>query len=333
MFRILTILGLAVTVAGLVGCRQESSPSKDGQSASVPNPVVKKPEPTKENPVVKKPEAIKELPTPSAFPDLGPSRMIQPGIRFQEATLRRGPLPMRVWYYQPEKVAGKLALVLVPPAGSTLFAGMDLGDGDRPEQYPYARAGFAVASFEIDGHVPNLQMASDEVVLKGAQAFRAARAGLTNAKTALDFILAKVPQIDPERIYIAGHSSAATLALLVAAHEPRIKACAAYAPATDVEARLAPTIPALDGALPGYRDFLHFSSPKTHVDKLKCPVFLFHAADDGNIPLQQTTAFAALLKKTNPNVTLVTTPNGGHYDSMIREGIPKGITWFQQLRK
>ena len=67
------------------------------------------------------------------------------------------------WYYRPEQATGKLALVLVPPAGSTLFTGMDLGDGDRPEHYPYARAGFAVASFEIDGHVPNLQKAQASI--------------------------------------------------------------------------------------------------------------------------------------------------------------------------
>ncbi len=65
----------------------------------------------------------------------------------------------------------------------------------------------------------------------------------------------------------------------------------------------------------------------------KCPVFLFHARDDRNVPLQQTTGFAALLKKTNANVTLVTVPNGGHYDSMLHQGIPKGITWFRQLQK
>jgi len=65
---------------------------------------------------------------------------------------------------------------------------------------------------------------------------------------------------------------------------------------------------------------------------LKCPVFLFHAQDDRNVPVQQSTDFAALLQKTNSHVTLVTTPNGGHYDSMIREGIPKGIKWFQQVQ-
>ena len=263
-----------------------------------------------------------------AFPELSPAKNIQPGIRFQEATLQRGAIPMRVWYYQPEKAVGKLPLVVVPPAGSTLFVGMDLGDGDRAEHYPYARAGFAVMSFEIDGAVPDLEKATDAVMLKGAREFRDAQAGLANAKVALDYILAKSKTVDADRIYIAGHSSAATLALLVAAFEPRIKACAAYAPVTDVEARLAKVTPALDRALPGFQTFLQFSSPKTHIDKLKCPVFLFYATDDGNVPPQHSIDFAANLKKTNPNVKLVSAQKGGHYDSMIREGIPKGIAWL-----
>lgn len=307
--RFLAFLGFALSVGGMVGCKQKPS---QNQAVNLTSPMTVKAEPI-------------------TFPELGSARLIQPGIQFQEATLRRGALPMRVWYYQPEKATGQLALVLVPPAGSTLFAGMALSDGDRLEHYPYVRAGFAVASFEIDGYVPNQQRTSDAVVLKGAREFRDAQAGLANTKATLDFLLAKAPTIDPNRIYIAGHSSAATLALLAAEHEPRIKACAAYAPATDVESRLAQVIPTLDRALPGYRDFLHFSSPKTHAHQMKCPVFLFHARDDRNVPLRDSTDFAALLKKTNAQVTLEIVPRGGHYESMIRVGIPKGIAWFKRL--
>ncbi len=295
-------------------------PSKEAKSARSVPPAEVEPIPAAETSI-----------DPTTYPEFGPSQLIQSGIRFQEATLQRGTLPMRVWYYQPEKSSNKLALVIVPPAGSTLMAGMDLSDGDRLEHYPYVKAGFAVASFEIDGFVPNAR--SEAALLKGAREFRDSQAGLANARAMLDFVLAKVPSIDPNRVYIAGHSSAATLALLVAEHDPRIKACAAYAPVTDVEARLAKAIPAIEGALPGYREFLHASSPKTHASKLTCPVFLFHAEDDANVPLRDTTTFATLLKKSNSNVTLATTRQGGHFDSMVREGIPKGIAWFQQLGK
>ena len=89
-------------------------------------------------------------------------------------------------------------------------------------------------------------------------------------------------------------------------------------------------IPSLEQALPGYAEFPRFSSPKTHADKLRCPVLLFHARDDRNVPFSHSTDFAALVQKTNPRVSLVMTARGGHYDSMIREGIPRGIEWFQK---
>jgi dipeptidyl aminopeptidase/acylaminoacyl peptidase len=311
MFRFLTCAAFVLSLVGLAGCGHEPSRTQASQPGG----------------------PAEAQAAPLTYPEWGPGRLIQPGIQFQEATLQRGSMPMRVWYYHPEQAAGKMPLVLVPPAGSTLFCGMSLAEGDRPEHYPYARAGFAVVSFDIDGHIPNLEKASDAALLQGAREFRDAKAGLANAHAALDFVLAKVPSIDTDRIYIAGHSSAATLALLVAEHEPRIKACVAYAPCTDVETRLAAAIPGLDGALPGYREFLHFSSPRTHAEKLKCPVLVFHAKDDRNIPIRDSTDFVAAVRKTNPQVTLITAPTGGHYDSMINEGIPKGIQWLRKIQQ
>ncbi len=54
------------------------------------------------------------------------------------------------------------------------------------------------------------------------------------------------------------------------------------------------------------------------------------AQDDTTVPVSQTTNFAALLKKTNPDVTLDTSARGGHYQSMINAGIPKGIAWMNK---
>ncbi len=270
---------------------------------------------------------------PVVFPELGPSRELEAGVTVHEATINRGGVPMKVWVYKPDKPADKLALVLVPPAGSTLIAGMGLADGDRAEHIPYVKAGFAVAAFEIDGPVSDAQQSSDTAVFKGAREFRAARAGIDNAQAALDFVLAKVPGIDPERVAVAGHSSAATLALLVAEYEPRVKACVAYAPCTDVASRVAQFTPLLERNQPGYADFLTFSSPKTHPEQLTCPLFLFHAQDDNNVPFAETNRFYDAVRKTNPRATLVKVARGGHFDPMIREGIPKAIAWLKALPK
>jgi dipeptidyl aminopeptidase/acylaminoacyl peptidase len=265
------------------------------------------------------------------LPELGPAKTLEPGVLFHEVTLPGQP-PEKVWIYLPAKPAeAKLPCVLVGPAGSTLLDGMDLGEGDRPEHLPYVRAGFAVVSYDIAGNVP--QGASDAQFVAGVKQFMAAQAGLADARDALDYALAKVPAIDPERIYTAGHSSAATLSLLVAAHDPRIKACVAYAPCTDVPGRVAKLLPQLERSVPGVTEFAKDSSPRTHVAKLRCPVFLFHANDDNNVPVSESVSFEEELKRTNSNVTLVRTARGGHHDSMIREGIPSAIQWLKLQAK
>jgi dienelactone hydrolase len=265
------------------------------------------------------------------FPPLGPAKRLERNVDFHEATVQRAGQPMRVWVYVPEHAAGqKLPCVLIGPAGSTLIVGMALAEGDRAEHLPFARVGFVVISYDIDGPQPAGD--SDDAFIAAVTAFKNANAGVSNARTALDFALKTVPDIDPDRVYCAGHSSAATLALLVAAAEPRIKACAAFAPVTDVETRIGKRIiTPLAAAVPGFEEFIKSSSPKTHAAELKCPVFLFHARDDTTVPIGESTRFAADLKRTNPRVTFVEVPKGGHYDSMIRAGIPKAIEWFRTL--
>ncbi len=270
----------------------------------------------------------------TVFPDLPASVELQKGVYFQEATVTRNDVPMKVWIYLPEKAPkGKLPCVLIAPAGTPLIFGMALSEGDRMEHLPYVKAGFAVVSYELDGNIPNQQSATDAQIVAAANAFKNARAGQANAKAALDFALEKVPVIDPERIYTAGHSSAGTLALLVAGDDPRIKACVAYAPCTNVPRRLAQGIPSLTAQIPGFADYVKDSSPLTHAAKIKCPVFLFHARDDQNVMLSESQEYSNELKKTNSQVTFAVVNNGGHSESMIKQGIPQAIAWLKKLPK
>ena len=45
----------------------------------------------------------------------------------------------------------------------------------------------------------------------------------------------------------------------------------------------------------------------------------------------QTPRRRRTLKTLGKSVTLVVVPSGGHNDSMIREGIPRGIAWLLEL--
>ena len=234
-------------------------------------------------------------------------------------------------YLPPGEHAPKsLPCIVIAPAGSTLLAGMYLGEGDEPEHIPYVKAGIAVLSYELDG--PCYDDTDTDEMREAYDAFKDSRAGLVNGRNAVDYLLAKVPEVDPARIYAAGHSSAATHALLLAAHEPRLAGVIAYAPATDLPKRMGPQLPFFRFLLPGMVDFVTQSSPSTHLAALKKPVFLFHAEDDSNCPIADTRAFAEKLKTQGTDVKLVTAASGEHYDSMIDEGIPAAIEWLREKK-
>jgi dienelactone hydrolase len=276
-------------------------------------------------------------PTPTELRMTALPRIIkQPifGAHFNEVILRRGDRSSKLWIYRPEpRPPGLLPCVLIAPAGTPLVHGIGLSDGDRTEHKPYVRAGMVVVAYELDGPVPEEAKPDDDVTIRGVAEFVAAEGGVKNAQDALNYVLAKIPEVDPNRIYTAGHSSAATVALHVAQHEPRIKAVAAYAPCTDPEDRLGEgMIRDLDQRVEGFRSFVRAGSPFRNAAKLKCPVFLFHAPDDFNVRMSETEAFASEVRKTNPKVTFHRSVTlGGHYDPMIREGIPQGIGWLMNL--
>lgn len=190
-------------------------------------------------------------------------------------------------------------------------------------------------AYDIDGALADSGDVTYEQVRVAATAFKNAGAGMLNARHAIDYVLKMVPAIDPKRLFSAGHSSAGRESLLLAESDPRIAACVAYAPVTDPERRAERIASGatrdLEANLPGFRDFLKSSSPLRQISRLRCPTFLFHSEDDARIPIAESEAFVAALKKTNSRVTYVRGTRGGHYDSMIREGVPQAIRWLRGL--
>ena len=285
---------------------------------------------TKAGDAVTAPIAIQA--TLPAFPEIGQGALIEPGIMLHEIHLPPSGLPGhrgKLWLYLPSGAlaGGSLPCVMITGAGSNLLSGAEIGEGSRPEHLPYVREGFAVLAYELDG---NTDGDSDAEMRRGYDQFRAAQAGLVNARIALEFLLAKVPAVDRSRIFTAGHSSAGTLSLLFAEHEPRLAGSIAYAPAIDLEARFGSfTLIALGGKLPGLRDFVLKHSPKNHEAGYSAPVFLFHAEDDSNVPIATSRASVDRLKSLGKSVTLEAVPTGDHYDSMIQQGIPRAIAWLK----
>ncbi len=287
------------------------------------------------SPTIAQPKTVKTFQTDTkTFPLLPSAQKIADGIIVYQVRLNKDDDSSDVWIYLPEKqTKEKIPAVLIAAAGSYLWNGISLGEGDQPEHLPYVRSGYAVIAYETPGSLKgiDLKTISDEKLGQSVTDFKNSKAGLIQQQNALNYALEKVPSIDAERIYAAGHSSAATLSLMAAANEPRIKAAIAYAPATDVEKKIAYVLESFNKAFPGYKDFISQNSPKNNISKIKIPVFIFQATDDSVIPVEDTKAFVSELKKVNPNVTFITVNEGDHYDSMIQQGIPKGIEWLNKI--
>ena len=157
-----------------------------------------------------------------------------------------------------------------------------------------------------------------------------AEAGLLNARVAVEFATTQVPAVDPKRLYTVGHSSAATLALLVAENDPRIAGCVAFAPAVDTKAIIPPAAQqAIAQVVPGGDQFFTRFNPRLNESKLTCPLFLFYAEDDARF--EEVRELGVRLQASGKKVTVSSVASGGHYDSMINEGVPRAIEWLKSL--
>ncbi len=268
------------------------------------------------------------------YPDRPAARFDTPGIElYPMDILGNAPgVPMHVQLYLPagRHQAHSLPCVFIAPAGTRLLYGSSLGEGDSPEHVPYVLRGFAVLAYELSG---NLDEGSGPVTFgklkEPVNQFIAANGGLANSRNAVDFVLAKVPEVDPKQLFAAGHSSAATMALNAVGGDHRFRAVAAYAPECDVVGHWSHDLRQLNDVVPGAADLASRVSPMLHTGDIACPVLLFHADDDENVETSDVVSYAAALQSAGKAFQLMRVSTGGHYQSMIDLGIPAGINFFE----
>src|SRR5262249_23941996 len=131
--------------------------------------------------------------------------------------------------------------------------------------------------------------------------------------------------------YAVGHSSAATLALLVAENEPRIAGCVASAQAVDVAQVVPqPILAVLPRIVRRADQFSSRFNPRQYESKMPCPLFLFYADDDDR-SASQVRELGERHKAARKPATVSHVASGGHYDSMIQVGLPRAIEWLQSL--
>lgn len=215
--------------------------------------------------------------------------------------------------------------LLVAPAGTNLLTGANTGPFFE-SHLPYLRAGFAIMDYELDG-APDYETEPGEAT----RAFIDSQAGLVNSRNVIDFVLQKMPMVNPKQIFAVGHSSGGTHVLLLGEHDKRLAGVVAYAAVCKVPERI-PAFMArmVAGNDARIGDFLTQSSPHTHAARMNCPVLLCHAEDDTNVPVSDSREMHALLQAAGKRSELIITPTGDHYQEMLDQCVPKGIQWLQQ---
>lgn len=225
----------------------------------------------------------------------------------------------------------KVPVILIPPAGSRLFHGMELSEGDSAEHEPYVKAGFAVISFELSGAWPVIE--TDQSIYDAIDIYVSRRGGIEDAKDALSLAKKKFNNIDFDKVFVAGHSSAGTVALMIAQQLPNIKAVIAYAPIVDTENFLSEINNMVGKLIPDFKNALIDSSPHKNIHKYKVPIFLFRAQDDILLEdqIMSYKLYTDSLIKSGKKLTYKQVESGGHYQSMVDQGIPAVITWLKSL--
>ncbi|HEY9669559.1 MAG TPA: hypothetical protein V6C91_22285, partial [Coleofasciculaceae cyanobacterium] len=137
---------------------------------------------------------------------------------------------MTLWIYKPVSVKVPTPVVFIAPAGTNLIEGNNLNVADMPEHLPYAQEGMIVVAYSLSGYAD--KQASEEADDAAIKQFIRSKMGLINAQIAIDYAFSKIAQIDRERVFAVGHSSAGMLSLQLAIHDSRITHCIAYNPAS-----------------------------------------------------------------------------------------------------
>ena len=120
--------------------------------------------------------------------------------------------------------------------------------------------------------------------------------------------LATLDYVDPQRIYLGGHSTGGTLVLLVAETDPRFRATFAFGPVHDVSVYGPDMLPvAMDDA----RE-IRLRSPGDWLSSIRSPVYVFEGDHDANTDaLEQMRS-----DNRNPQVAFFVVPRADHFSAL-----------------
>lgn len=277
------------------------------------------------------------------LPGMGTIRN-DPEVMQYQVAFPRGTHGSKFLIFLPTKPAKpKLPCIFVAASGtepSAPFAGKALDETIiTTNNINYAKAGYAVIVYDVDGDVGDINIINSiesfddrrkRLFVDFIKAYKASDAGVLNAKLAIDYAVARIPQIDPNAMYTAGTGAGGTISLMVAATDKRIKAAIAYSPYTNLPGKHTSLVETVSKSVPGYKEFIDRSSPHNNIDKMTKPIFIFHDERLSDISLEDTTNFVELVKKKNPSISLIHERDNDFADGdrMSSSSLKQSISWL-----
>jgi dienelactone hydrolase len=223
--------------------------------------------------------------------------------------------------YQSGQLKLKAWVNLTPPGGAArravlfLHGGFAFGADDWEQCKPFRDAGFVTMTPLLRGEngLPgNYSMFYHEVddVLAAAEA------------------LARTPEVDPNRLYVAGHSVGGTLAMLAAMTSKQFKAAASFSGSPDQvawargQAELIPFDPE------NKREF-EMRSPLAFYRSFECPVRLYYGSGE---PLFKFSTDKLAQKAAAAGLDAKAVEVPGDHMSSAQPAMRQAVTFFQQVQ-
>ncbi len=120
--------------------------------------------------------------------------------------------------------------------------------------------------------------------------------------------LATLDYVDPQRIYLGGHSTGGTLVLLVAQTDARFRATFAFGPVYDVAGYGHDMLPVVVEDT----NEIRLRSPGYWLSSIRSPVYIFEGDHDGNThDLERLRA-----ESRNPNIHAFVVPGADHFSTL-----------------
>jgi hypothetical protein len=273
-----------------------------------------------------------DLPVRTQFPEL-PEVTDEYGIPMYALHLVGGFVgePMALMLYMPpgKHADHSLPCVFMFAATGAVLEGQTLVERDSREALFLARSGVAALVFDTSRWPPS---GRPQAAGAGEQEFIQNDCGRYSAQDAMNFALAKVPAINPDRLYAAGERGGARAALYWAAMEPRIKGVAALSPACDVAAHLDRPATELESQFKfsGVDEFVKRTSPINRVADINCPVLILSLPNE---PLgADVQPFITAMKAAGKTVVVDTVKPVDRSKDLMYDGyIPQIGEWFKGL--